>query len=130
MSHITFDNFDSFRGSGLSQDISRGLLFRRDGTDLLQEGLGLGTVALKTKGLTYFSLSCSTWTDGYSIIKEFTVDSVMASHRWPRSAPSPALGRRASYSCWGGVNYAPERCHLMEEIGLAPVKPTIVFDVL
>ena len=94
VSIITFDNDDSFQGSGQSQGISRGLLVRRNGTNLLQEGLGLGTVALKRGGLTYFSPSCSTREDEGSMIREFAVDSVMAfrSPYLPLSGLMPLYG--------------------------------------
>jgi hypothetical protein len=94
MSIITFDNDYSFRGSGISQGISRGLLVRRDGTDLLQEGLGLGVVALKRGGLTYFSPSCTTREGEGSMLREFAVDSAMVfrSPYLPLSGLMPLYG--------------------------------------
>lgn len=77
MSHVTFISDDSYLGEGISAGIPRGLTVHRGEIDLTQEGLGLGTIALRKNGLTYFPLSARTIIDGTLIIKEFTVDSVL-----------------------------------------------------
>ncbi|MBI0582621.1 MAG: hypothetical protein ISF22_00180 [Methanomassiliicoccus sp.] len=74
---LTFINDDTRPGTGMSSEISRGLSVHRDGEDLLQEGLGLGAIALKKGGVTYFPTSSTTWRDGPLIIKEFPVDSAL-----------------------------------------------------
>jgi len=77
MSHLSFISDESYPGEGMSTGIPRGLTVRRGEIDLTQEGLGLGTVALRKGGLTYFALSGKTSVSGPLITKEFTVDSAL-----------------------------------------------------
>lgn len=77
MSSLSFHNDDSHLGSGVSRGIPRGLLVRRYDIDLVQEGLGLGAVALKRKGITFFPRVSSSREESGCLIKELTVDSAM-----------------------------------------------------
>jgi hypothetical protein len=54
---IAFDLLTNFKGEGISEGLDRGVLVFFDGENLVQEGMGLGTVALRSKNLTYFSRS-------------------------------------------------------------------------
>lgn len=99
MSRLSFISDDAYPGEGVSVGIPRGLLVRRGETDLVQEGLGLGTVALRRRGVTYFPSSSVTAVEGSRITKEFTVDSalVLESPLLPLSRMMPlyGLGTRA-----------------------------------
>lgn len=44
----------SYSGCGLSAGLTRGIQIRYEGRFLTQEGMGIGTIALKRGGLTYF----------------------------------------------------------------------------
>jgi hypothetical protein len=106
MSPLSFHNDDSHPGSGVSTGIPRGLLVRRDGIDLVQEGLGLGAVALKRRGITYFPQVSSSREGRGCVIKELTVDSAMVleSPYLPlaRLMPAYGLGTKAYMSLpWG-----------------------------
>jgi len=52
---LEFDLSTNYKGEGISEGLERGVIVFFDGKNLIQEGMGLGTVALRTKNLTYFS---------------------------------------------------------------------------
>jgi hypothetical protein len=99
MSRVSFISDDSYLGEGASAGIPRGLMVHRGEIDLTQEGLGLGTVALRKNGLAYFPRSSTTSVNGPVIIKEFIVDAVLVfeSPMLPISKLMPlyGLGTRA-----------------------------------
>lgn len=99
MPRLSFISDDTFPGQGVSAGIPRGLLVRRGDSDLVQEGLGLGTIALKRNGVTYFPQNVTTHIDGSLVVKEFGVDSalVFESPLLPisRMMPLYGLGTRA-----------------------------------
>jgi hypothetical protein len=57
--------------------IPRGLMVQMDGTNITQESLGLGAVAMIRKGLTYFPSDSSTITQGTTITKRFPIGSAL-----------------------------------------------------
>ena len=99
MALLSFINDDSLSGEGVSLGIPRGMMVRRDGSDLTQEGLGLGAIALRRRGITYFPTLSRTSIDGSQVSKQFTVDSalVFSSPVLPLSRLMPlySLGTRA-----------------------------------
>lgn len=52
---LKFDISDSYKGTGFSCGLDRGLLVYADDVLLVEEGMGLGACALQTGGHTYFS---------------------------------------------------------------------------
>ena len=72
MSVVSFAVDDRYSGSGVSAGIPRGLLVHRGEVDLTQEGLGLGTVALRKFGLTYFPSTSTTDIEGSVITTQLT----------------------------------------------------------
>jgi hypothetical protein len=71
---ITSD--DSYRGEGLSQGLSRGLTAALGSLNLTQEGMGLGAVACRHGGFTYFSRGARTEArPNGAIRKHFLLDS-------------------------------------------------------
>ena len=67
---------------------------RQGDQDLTQEGLGLGTIALRRSGLTYFPSDSRTSADGPRVTKEYALDSalVFRSPYLPISSIMPAYG--------------------------------------
>jgi hypothetical protein len=64
-----------YRGQGISLGLARGLTAWIDRQNLTQEGMGLGTIAARFRGLTYFCLGSSTEEHGQGRIgKEFHLD--------------------------------------------------------
>ena len=73
---IKFYLLDNFHGEGISQGIERGVLVDYKGECLVQEGLGLGAPAIKTKTRTFFS--CNSKLSKISetaYLKKFYIDS-------------------------------------------------------
>jgi hypothetical protein len=67
---------NDFKGEGISAGLQRGLLIDFAESCLVQEGMGLGAPAIKTKTGTYFSTtSILTNISPNVYIKEFTIDS-------------------------------------------------------
>jgi hypothetical protein len=52
---LKFDLSPTYKGTGVSQDLDRGLLVYNDGVPLLEEGMGLGACAYQIGGHTYFT---------------------------------------------------------------------------
>ncbi|AHM55974.1 hypothetical protein EAL2_c06730 [Peptoclostridium acidaminophilum DSM 3953] len=52
---LEFDMLDSYKGLGISQGLDRGLVAYKDGSLLVEEGMGFGAVAVQSGGYTYFS---------------------------------------------------------------------------
>ncbi len=84
---------DSYRGFGKSTGFARGLLVAlAGGRNLTQDGMGLGSPALKTERNTYFSRSCATKIAGDGrVVKVFRMDTELAWSTFGR--PSRALTR-------------------------------------
>ncbi|MFX1521787.1 MAG: hypothetical protein ACFFCD_17920 [Promethearchaeota archaeon] len=75
---ITFDLSPSYKGEGISEGLERGVLVFFDDKNLIQEGMGLGTVALRTRNLTYFSRSSKLKRLSVNeYVKEFYIDTIM-----------------------------------------------------
>jgi hypothetical protein len=51
---------DDYRGEGASEGLSRGILVFSEGRNLTGEGMGIGSVAFRRKGFTYFSTRYTT----------------------------------------------------------------------
>ena len=75
---IRFDLSNNYKGEGISEGLERGILVFFDGKNLVQEGMGLGTVALRTRNLTYFSKkSRLKKISENEYVKEYYIDTVM-----------------------------------------------------
>jgi len=72
---------DNRSWGGKSRELSPGLLATYGSRDITQEGMGIGSVALKTGGFTYFPSTCITeHRTPYNIIKTFSLDSRLTLH--------------------------------------------------
>ncbi len=90
---LTIFSDDSYRGSGKSTGLARGLLVAlAGGQNLTQDGMGLCSPALKTERNTYFCRSCETETaEEGRVVKIFHIDTRLA---WGvLGRPSHALTR-------------------------------------
>jgi hypothetical protein len=66
-------------GEGISTGLARGLLIEINGQNITQEGMGIGSPALRTPRATHFSRQCRTErSDPGAIVKRFLIDSRMA----------------------------------------------------
>jgi len=78
MKEITYYSDDSYLGEGISLGIVRGILVKYKDTNIVQEGLGIGNVALKNGLMTYFASTCKTvQLSETQFRKTFLVDSVL-----------------------------------------------------
>jgi hypothetical protein len=78
MKDITYYSDDSCPGEGLSLGIARGILVKYKDANIVQEGTGIGNLALKNGLMTYFASTCKTaQLSGTQFRKTFLVDSVM-----------------------------------------------------
>jgi len=85
---------DGYQGMGLSKGLARGLQVMVDGVDLTQEGMGLGTIAIRSRGNTYFARQGqATWIDGQQLHLDYLIDTVHVSSRRGQEAASPLLTR-------------------------------------
>lgn len=70
-----FYSDDGYKGEGVSRGLSRGLLVRLDGKNITREGMGIGAIAVRSRGFTYFSSDCSTKIIGPGLYeKRYTVN--------------------------------------------------------
>jgi hypothetical protein len=60
MNDITYYSDDSYLGEGISLGIARGILAKYKDKNIVQEGLGIGNLALKNGLMTYFASTCNT----------------------------------------------------------------------
>jgi hypothetical protein len=60
MNDITYYSDDSYQGEGISLGLARGILVKYKGIDIVQEGMGLGSLAIKNRLITYFASTCNT----------------------------------------------------------------------
>ena len=67
-----------YRGEGISQGLARGLLVYHGDCNLTGEGMGIGSVALRRPGCTYFSRSWTDAKEGDRIRRTFTLDTRMS----------------------------------------------------
>ena len=75
---LEFDLSTNYKGEGISKGLERGVLVFFDGKNVVQEGMGLGTVALRTRNLTYFSRSGKLKRISENeYVKEFYIDTIM-----------------------------------------------------
>lgn len=78
MKEITYYSDDSYLGEGISLGIVRGILVKYKDTNIVQEGLGIGNVALKNGLMTYFASTCKTvQLSETQFRKNFLVDSML-----------------------------------------------------
>jgi len=52
---LDFDIIDEYKGIGVSRGLDRGLVAFKDGKIIVEEGMGIGAVAVQADGYTYFS---------------------------------------------------------------------------
>ncbi|MHB1376269.1 MAG: hypothetical protein ACYCXB_02465 [Candidatus Humimicrobiaceae bacterium] len=78
MEDIIYFSDDSFIGEGISIGIARGILVKYKDRNIVQEGLGIGSLALKSKLITYFPSTCKTLQLSETYFrKTFLIDSAM-----------------------------------------------------
>jgi hypothetical protein len=78
MKDIVYYSDDSYLGEGISLGVARGILVKYKGTNIVQEGLGIGNLALKNGLMTYFASICNTvQLSETQFRKTFLVDSVL-----------------------------------------------------
>ena len=78
MKDIIYYSDDSYLGEGISLGIVRGILVKYKDTNIVQEGLGIGNLALKNGLMTYFASTCNTvQLSETQFRKTFLVDSVL-----------------------------------------------------
>ena len=78
MNDITYYSDDSYLGEGISLGIVRGILVKYKDLNIVQEGLGIGNIALKNGLMTYFPSTCNTvQLSETQFRKTFLVDSVL-----------------------------------------------------
>jgi hypothetical protein len=78
MSNIVYYSDNDYIGEGVSLGIARGILVKYKGANIVQEGTGIGSLALKIGLMTYFASTCKTvQLNETQFRKTFVVDSVM-----------------------------------------------------
>ena len=78
MKDIIYYSDDSYLGEGISLGIARGILVKYKDTNIVQEGLGIGNLALKNGLMTYFASTCKTvQLSKTQFSKTFLVDSAL-----------------------------------------------------
>ena len=78
MKDIIYYSDDSYLGEGISLGIARGILVKYKDKNIVQEGLGIGNLALKNGLMTYFASTCKTvQLSETQFRKTFLVDSVL-----------------------------------------------------
>ena len=82
---------EDYSGEGRSRGLVRGLLVYYCGANLVGEGMGVGSVAIRNNECTYFSRSCTDLTEGEYFTRTFTIDTRL---NWKiRGNPSALLTR-------------------------------------
>lgn len=91
----------TYKGLGISQGLARGVQVSFDGQNLVQEGMGLGAIALRSGGLTYFaSTSHVSTSNKHTMASQFVIDTAALSGR--NGSPAPwwtCLREKASSLC-------------------------------
>ena len=78
MKDIIYYSDDSYLGEGISLGIARGILVKYRDINIVQEGLGIGNLALKNGLMTYFASTCKTiQLSKTQFRKTFLVDSAL-----------------------------------------------------
>ncbi len=73
---------DCYKGIGISKGLARGVQVMMEGVDLTQEGMGLGAIAVRSNGYTYFSQNSeATWIDSQNMLLDYVIDTVHLSSR-------------------------------------------------
>jgi hypothetical protein len=72
---ISFSATERDQTGGRSSEFAAGLLVRDGERDLTGEGMGIGSVALRTAGFTCFPLTSLTFQGNNEVIRTFLVDS-------------------------------------------------------
>ena len=82
MPTMDFFHDDCFKGIGISEGLARGLQVMAAGVNLTQEGMGLGAIAIRSNGYTYFSQgSRVVWPDSNNMIQDYVIDTIHMSGR-------------------------------------------------
>lgn len=64
-----------YKGTGISTGLARGLQVRTGGVDLAQEGMGLGTAAIRCGGKTFFAQESEViWQNPQQLVIEYVID--------------------------------------------------------
>lgn len=72
-----FFHDERYKGMGRSAGLARGLQVLMEGVDLTQEGMGLGTIALRSQGYTYFSRDGqAVWLDSENMVQNYVIDTI------------------------------------------------------
>ncbi len=78
MKDIVFYSDDSYLGEGISLGVVRGILVKYKDINIVQEGLGIGNIALKNGLMTYLASTCNTvQLSETQLRKTFFIDSLM-----------------------------------------------------
>lgn len=71
---------EQYKGTGISLGLARGLLVRAGGLEITQEGMGLGNVAVRSGGRTYFAQeSRVAWFSPQSVVIDYEIDTAFIS---------------------------------------------------
>ncbi|MCX5779303.1 MAG: hypothetical protein NTV45_00480 [Firmicutes bacterium] len=83
-----FFHDDDYKGMGVSEGLARGLQLKMAGEDLTQEGMGLGAIAIRSRGYTYFSRDCNiSCSDPYFKVQQYVIDTVQVFGTGGRADP-------------------------------------------
>jgi hypothetical protein len=93
---VTYSASDAHAGEGMSAGLARGLVVLHDGDDITGEGMGIGAVAARTGGFTYFGVPTCTRIVGRRVAKHFRIDRRLVWTLWGR--PSMLLTRLGARS--------------------------------
>ncbi|MEQ8236194.1 MAG: hypothetical protein ABRQ23_05420 [Syntrophomonadaceae bacterium] len=64
-----------YKGTGISTGLARGLQVRAGGVDLTQEGMGLGTAAIRSGGKTFFARESEVvWQNPRQLVIDYVID--------------------------------------------------------
>ena len=72
-----FCHDERYKGMGRSSGLARGLQVKIEGMDLTQEGMGLGNIAIRSQGYTYFSRDGQAdWLDSNHMVQHYVIDTI------------------------------------------------------
>ncbi|MGE5404445.1 MAG: hypothetical protein ACM3PP_05855, partial [Candidatus Saccharibacteria bacterium] len=108
---------DRYKGEGVSQGFARGVQVLLNGENLTQEGMGLGAVALRSGGLTYFASSSQVNTSNKQSLTSYSViDTIAFSGRHGTHAPLLTCLRENASSIYAKI---PWQQDMLLSAGLA-----------
>jgi hypothetical protein len=94
---LTFEMSKQYKGTGISNGLDRGLLVYQNGNLLLDEGMGMGAVAVQSAGMNYFATIQNINNSTNRIEVALTVDKMM--QRTIYGIPSKPLTRFIERTC-------------------------------